>query len=391
MQLLRVICRISCTRYLHCGWLFVTAGQLPQACTRTQRVMPSGTRAIAWSSCFSHLKLPFSGIHILYKYIFSILIDFLFSFFLQNIFSRVTNGSWLTQIHIAGNLLFLQYFHGEVVGCYGWLDSICAICLAQMIWSELHAHRNIWQQLQPFDDWWDKYLVRRLGVCLVSQTCLQNCRVVTREVAHIGLSSDCCFRAPSGSLNSRPTHSMAQLSTPTPSPPSYAINPSASRTFPISLAALQQLANNAGPDNRLPCQLQVCQPWACQITVNVNSEGGEEKRDGWMWMGEEWREQGGTCWVGGDGENVTSGHIYAQTHTHTHGLTYISLFLRCWHPRTAINVPPLLFPIFLSGNSLGHISPTHLSILFLPPSLSWPHCHACSISIPQSQSSHRFD
>ncbi|CAF96451.1 unnamed protein product, partial [Tetraodon nigroviridis] len=62
---------------------------------------------------------------------------------LQNVFTGVTKGSWLTGIHIAGNLLFLQCFHGEVVSCYGRLDSICSICLAQMIWSEQHANSNI--------------------------------------------------------------------------------------------------------------------------------------------------------------------------------------------------------------------------------------------------------
>lgn len=82
------------------------------------------------------------------------------------------------------------------------------------------------------------------------------------------------FSSPSGLSQwpSVPFHGTA-LNANTP-PATLRINPSASRTFPISLSALQQLPNSAGPDNRLPCQLQVCQPWACQITVSVNSWGG---------------------------------------------------------------------------------------------------------------------
>lgn len=105
-------------------------------------------------------------------------------------------------------------------------------------------------------------------------------------------------------------------------------------------------------------------------------------------MGKERKEQGGACWVGWDGDSVT--HSHTDTHTLTH-LWHIyhsrPIFFWCWHSLTPINVPlPFLFPIFLSGNSLGHISPTHLSALFLPPLLPLHLRHTCSISIPPSQS-----
>lgn len=190
-----------------------------------------------------------------------------------------------------------------------------------------------------------------------------------------------------------PSHHCSDSS---PSPPHQSPGQSQLPDLNASSSASQQLPNNARPDNRLPSRLQVCQPRACQITVSVNSGGGggreeeKEKRKGWKWMGKEWREQDGACWVGWDGESVTHSHTYAHTHTYTrlwHIYHSRPIFFWCWHPLTPINVSlPSLFPIFLSGNSLGHISPTHLSVLFLPPFLPLPHRHTCSISIPQSQS-----
>lgn len=85
------------------------------------------------------------------------------------------------------------------------------------------------------------------------------------------------------SMAAYPTSSR-QCSDSSPSPPPSI--PLANHSFQpprltASSSASQQLPNNAGPDNRLPCRLQVCQPWACQITVSVN-------REGWGWgVGEE--------------------------------------------------------------------------------------------------------
>lgn len=238
-------------------------------------------------------------------------------------------------------------------------------------------------------------------VWLVSQTCLWNCRVETKEVAHIGLSSGCVLDSGLNPLwaLSIPVHPIPWRSCngSTPLPPSHQ-SPGQSHlpALTVGSSASQQLPDHAGPDNRLPCQLQVCQPWACQITVSVNS-GGErvEWKEGWVNVDRRGVERAGWDVLGWRRwrECDTRSHICTDTQKRAVWHIYHSgpIFLRCWHPLTAINVPPPLFPIFLSGNSLGHISPTHLSILFLPPFLSWPHCHACSISIPQSQSSHRFD
>lgn len=109
------------------------------------------------------------------------------------------------------------------------------------------------------------------------------------------------------SMAAYPTSSR-QRSDSSPSPPPSI--PLANRSFQpprltASSSASQQLPNNAGPDNRLPCRLQVCQPWACQITVSVNQEGwGWERKRGkkWMWSGVERVEpdvSGGTRWGGG--------------------------------------------------------------------------------------------
>lgn len=300
------------------------------------------------------------------------MISFFLFFFLHNVFTGVTKGSWLTEIHIAGNLLFLQCFHGEVVSCYGRLDSICSICLAQMIWSELHANRNIWHsRLQQFDDWWDKYLSKGSG----SDWCLGPvCEIAERwpKRWHIlGWAQVVVFellRALSGCLSC----SMAQLSIqypPHPTPSTLRISPEASCTFPISLSALQQLPNNARPDNRLPCQLQVCQPWACQITVSVNSGGGrvewKERRTNVDWRGVEragWDVLGWRRWR----ECDTRSHICTCTHTH-----------KVWHIYHSSSdagtraLPSMSLP--LSFPSFFQVIPLVTSVLLISPYFSSPH------------------
>lgn len=108
--------------------------------------------------------------------------------------------------------------------------------------------------------------------------------------------------------------SSRQRSDSSPSPPPSI--PLANRSsqpprLTASSSASQQLPNNAGPDNRLPCRLQVCQPWACQITVSVNRWGwGWRRGKGAKRRGAEWRELSRTYLAGRDGEEEddTYGH-----------------------------------------------------------------------------------
>lgn len=189
------------------------------------------------------------------------------------------------------------------------------------------------------DDWCGKYLREgrsMKGVLLMSEW---DCLVVIKEVAqchphpravfpsqgqsraawrwlgHLGLaqaalplSSSLHPSAPSGHLKGRLSHFIAShrhdsSSSPSPSIPKLAAAPASS---PASWAS-QQLPDNASTDNRLSCCLQVCQPWACQINVTVNSQGGRGEvwkrvkvvRDG-VWM-----EQGGASWwMGQNGSRV---------------------------------------------------------------------------------------
>lgn len=125
--------------------------------------------------------------------------------------------------------------------------------------------------------------------------------------------------------------------------------------------ASQQLPDNASTDNRLSCCLQVCQPWACQINVTVNSQGGrggsvdEVKvvRDG-VWM-----EQGGARPVDG-AEWKRSG---SQWHTCD---IYITVTLSS--PAASLSHQSPLSQPFSSSFSqvipFSHISPTHLSPCF---------------------------
>uniref|UniRef100_A0AAV2LUE6 Uncharacterized protein n=1 Tax=Knipowitschia caucasica TaxID=637954 RepID=A0AAV2LUE6_KNICA len=96
-------------------------------------------------------------------------------------------------------------------------------------------------------------------------------------LAHSGCTSPPPQRpsTPSGHLKGRLSHFIASghrdsSSSPSPSIPKLA---AASASSPASSAS-QQLPDNASTDNRLSCCLQVCQPWACQINVTVNSQGG---------------------------------------------------------------------------------------------------------------------
>lgn len=184
---------------------------------------------------------------------------------------------------------------------------------------------------------------------------------MTKEVAHIGLSSGCVFHSGSelplwGSLNGRLSHfPWHSCNGSTPPPPSHqSVGRSHLPDLAVGSSASQQLPNNAGPGNRLPCQLQVCQPWACQITVSVNSErrgeGGGMKRE----MGECGRERGGGSRVGRVGleEMERMWHLvtHMHRHTHTHGLTYISL---------RAHLPQMLAPAHCHqcpSPSLSHLS-----------------------------------
>lgn len=96
-------------------------------------------------------------------------------------------------------------------------------------------------------------------------------------------------------------------------------------------------------------------------------------------MGKEWGEQGGAHWVGWDGRDLhTDAHISTS-------LTYTyhsrPIFSWCWHSTHFHQCPPSLpLPFFLSGNSLGHIRPTHLSRF--SSSLCPIHHHTCILPIP---------
>lgn len=89
-----------------------------------------------------------------------------------------------------------------------------------------------------------------------------------------------------------------------------------------------------------------------------------------MWMGEEWREQGGTCWVGGGGENVTPGHTYAQTHTSTRSDIYITLGPSSSDAGTR-SLPSMSLP--LSFPSFFQVIPLVTSVLLISPYFSSPH------------------
>lgn len=115
------------------------------------------------------------------------------------------------------------------------------------------------------------------------------------------------------------------VATALPSPPHQSPGQSQLPDLTASSSASQQLPNNARPDNRLPCRLQVCQPRACQITVSVNSGGGggareRERREEEVRVdgGKEWRAQGGACWVGRQSHTCTPVWVHELTHTHTH-------------------------------------------------------------------------
>lgn len=141
---------------------------------------------------------------------------------------------------------------------------------------------------------------------------------------HLKLSS----KPPSGHLNRR-LHCIA-VATALPRLP---INPPASGGVAISLPAPQPVSSCPTTPG-LTIKLQVCQPWACQITVSINSGGGrvERKEEGVEVDGAE-----------GEGWDVLSWMRWVECDTVTHTRVwhiYHSrlIFFRCWHPFTPINV-----------------------------------------------------
>lgn len=83
---------------------------------------------------------------------------------------------------------------------------------------------------------------------------------------------------PSGHLKGRLTHFITSRYSDSSSSPSPSIPKLVAASASSSASsASQQLPDNASTDNRLSCCLQVCQPWACQINVRVNSKGGRGK------------------------------------------------------------------------------------------------------------------
>lgn len=156
-----------------------------------------------------------------------------------------------------------------------------------------------------FGDWWEKYLCEGRGMSGVSVLSVWDCRVVIKEVAQCHSRPQAVFLSSLG--QTRPIGQSLEdlgwadvaLQTLHPNSPlgfSRAVYPTLShhrsdsspslphqspgrlqlRNLTASSSASQQLPNNARPDNRLPCRLQVCQPWTCQITVSVNSQWGSE-------------------------------------------------------------------------------------------------------------------
>lgn len=194
----------------------------------------------------------------------------------------MTNGSRLTQIHNAVNLLFLQHFHGELVSCYSRLDSICSICLAQMIWSELRAHRNICDAGHSS--------LMTDGISILHEgsglTGVSDLSVKLQSGAQRGgthwVELKLLFSNPSGLSQwpPVPSRSAVQLSAPThsTSPPTpYTSIPGPVAPSRSRCRLFSSCPATPGLTIALPCQLQVCQPWACQITVSINSGGGRAR------------------------------------------------------------------------------------------------------------------
>lgn len=136
--------------------------------------------------------------------------------------------------------------------------------------------------LVQFDDWWEKYLHQGRGMRGVSVLSVWDCRGVIKEVARLGLSWSCTADTPlnpplgvSRAVYPTPSHHCSDSS---PEPPHQSPGQLQLPDLAASSSASQQMPNNARPDNRLPCRLQVCQPRACQITVSVNSGGGRDGR-----------------------------------------------------------------------------------------------------------------
>lgn len=210
---------------------------------------------------------------------------------------------------------------------------------------------------QQSDDWWDKYFARKLG----SERCLRLvCEIVERcpKRWHIlGWAQAVVFKPFRAlSMAARPVPFRgAALSANTLHLPAnnLHINPWTSRTFPISLSARQQLPSNARPDNRFTLPASSLSTLGLSNYCQHKQRGREsknEKRDGWMWTAEEWREQSGT-W-----------------HTHTHTVWHI------YHSSSDAGtraLPSMSLP--LSFPSFFQVIPLVTSVLLISPYFSSPH------------------
>lgn len=79
-----------------------------------------------------------------------------------------------------------------------------------------------------------------------------------------------------------PSHSKAQISAPNTLhlPARHPAHQSLGQSHLPGLAVGSSAAaqQRRGLTIAFPCQLQVCQPWACQITVSINSGGGSARK-----------------------------------------------------------------------------------------------------------------
>ena len=100
-------------------------------------------------------------------------------------------------------------------------------------------------------------------------------------------------------------------------------------------------------------------------------------------MGKGWAEQNQACSVGWDGRKL---------HTHTHNSDIYITLARFSSDAATCQIPSMPpFPhFFLSGNSLSHISPTHLSLLLLPSPPTALNCTSLSAGL-KAPAQHHFD
>lgn len=157
-----------------------------------------------------------------------------------------------------------------------------------MIWSELRAHRNICDA--------GRSSLMTDGISILHEGSglngVSDLSVKLQSGAQRGgtywVELKLLFSSPSGLSQwpPVPSRSAVQLSAPTHStspPNNLHINPWTSRTFPISLSALQQLPSNAGPDNRFTLPASSLSTLGLSNYCQHKQRGREsknEKRDG---------------------------------------------------------------------------------------------------------------